>query len=113
MHPFALSDASVSVDGMECRTLDELSVGNKIPYGVLKADVEGMGLHFLKGAKNTILRDRPLLSLSIYHNEDEFVGIYQTLKEWDLNYHFEIRSFSPITTHGEFSLFAYPAEWAK
>lgn len=113
VQPYALSDSSASVDGMECKTLDELFSDNKTPYGVLKADIEGMGLHFLKGAKNTILRDRPLLSLSIYHNEDEFAGIYQTLKEWDLNYHFEIKSFSPKITHGEYSLFAYPAEWVK
>ena len=70
-----------------------------------------MGLKFLRGAEATIRRDRPLLSLSIYHNEEEFTGIYRTLREWDLGYHCELRRFSPYIMHGEYSLFAYPAEW--
>ena len=102
-----------SENGMELRTLDELSSGCSAPFGVLKADIEGAGLHFLKGARKTICRDRPLLSLSIYHNEEEFAGIYQTLRSWDLDYHCEIKQFSPYTQHGEYSLFAYPAEWIE
>lgn len=80
---------------------------------MIKADVEGMGLKVLNGAEKIIRRDRPLLSLSIYHNEEEFTGIYRTLRSWDLGYHCEIKQFSPLVPHGEYSLFAYPAEWAE
>lgn len=113
LQPFGLSDVSGSFDNMECRRLDDISGKYDCPFGVLKADIEGMGLRFLLGAKETVLRDRPLLSLSIYHNEDEFTGIYRTLREWDIDYHIEIKSFSPLASHGEVSLFAYPAEWLK
>ena len=109
--PFALSDCSTNIDEMACRTLDELFCSSKDAFGVLKADIEGMGLNFVHGAEQIIRRDRPLLSLSIYHNANEFTGIYQTLKSWDLNYHIEIKSFSPLSNWGEYSLFAYPKEW--
>lgn len=110
--PFALSDRVANEGDMKCRTLDSCS-GEAGTFGVLKADVEGMGLKFLRGAEATIRRDRPLLSLSIYHNEEEFAGIYRQLKAWQLDYHCEIRQFSPLAMHGEYSLFAYPAEWSR
>ena len=91
--------------------MDELYISKEGTFGVLKADIEGMGLNFVRGAEQIIRRDRPLLSLSIYHNASEFAGIYQTLKSWNLDYHFEIKSFSPLTPWGEHSLFAYPKEW--
>ena len=105
-----LGDRDEMVGGMECRPLDSLP-SFSAPFGVLKADIEGMGLKFLRGAERTIRRDRPLLTLSIYHNEEEFTGIYRTLREWNLDYHCEIRQFSPCKMHGEYSLFAYPREW--
>lgn len=113
LHPFALADTHSISNGFECRTLDEVSADYATPFGVLKADVEGMGAAFLRGARKTIERDRPLLSLAIYHNEDEFAGIYQTLKSWHLDYHFEIKSLNPFAAHGEIILLAYPAEWAQ
>ena len=111
--PFALSDRRESVNGMECRTLDSFFHEETGPLGVIKADVEGMGLKVLAGAENVIRRDRPLLSLSIYHNEDEFAGIYRMLKSWNIHYHCEIKQFSPLVHHGEYSLFAYPEEWVR
>jgi hypothetical protein len=108
--PFGLSDRASVENGMECRTLDSFAAASA-PFGVLKADIEGMGLKFLRGAEATIRRDRPLLSLSIYHNEEEFTGIFRTIKEWKIAYHCEIRQFSPYAMHGEYSLFAYPEEW--
>ena len=113
LRPFALSDADGIAEGMECRCLDDVAADCPGRFGVLKADVEGMGLRFVQGAKETILRDRPLLSLAIYHNADEFCGIYRTMKGWDIDYHFEIKQFSPFMSHGELSLLAYPAEWLK
>jgi len=113
IYPFALSDKNELHDNMLCCTLDEISAGYSTPFGVLKADIEGMGLNFVKGAEKTIRRDRPLLSLSIYHNADEFAGIYQLLQSWDINYHFELKQFSPLVPWMELSLFAYLAEWMK
>ncbi len=111
--PFALSDKRSDCESFPTRTLDEIRPAYSVPFGLLKADVEGMGLKFLQGARETIMKDRPLLSLAIYHNEEEFAGIYQTLKSWDLNYHAEILALNPLTPHSEVTLFAYPAEWKE
>ena len=111
IHPVGLSDVSCVSNGMQCRTLDEISADCTTAFGVLKADIEGMGAAFVRGARKTIERDRPLLSLAIYHNEEEFTGIYQMLKSWDLGYHIEIKSLNPFAAHGEVTLFAYPEEW--
>ena len=111
IQPFALSDRQEKIEGMDCRSLDELAGSYTTPFGVLKADIEGMGLKFVQGAEKTIRKDRPLLSLSIYHDADEFAGIYQLLKSWDINYHFELKQFSPLLPGGELALYAYPKEW--
>ena len=76
--PFGLSDSKSTSDGMHFCSLDDIAGEYSIPFGVLKADIEGAGLRFVNGAKAVIMRDRPLLSVAIYHNQDEFIGIYQT-----------------------------------
>ncbi|MBE6388568.1 MAG: hypothetical protein E7043_00155 [Lentisphaerae bacterium] len=109
--PFGLSDSKSTSDGMEFCSLDDIADKYTEPFGVLKADIEGAGLRFINGAKAVIMRDRPFLSIAIYHNQDEFVGIYQTLKSWNINYHYEIKFLHPFMSHGECTLIAYPAEW--
>lgn len=111
LHPFALSDKRMQTESFECRTLDEVSLNYTAPFGLLKADIEGMGLKFLLGAKKVIERDRPLLTIAVYHCEEELFGISKLLKEWDLHYHIEFKSLRPMTQLGELVLFAYPEEW--
>lgn len=77
---------------------------------LIKADIEGMGLDMLLGAENVIRENRPVLSLSIYHNREELFGIYQTLKNWDLKYHFEARMLAFPSHFSELSLIAWPEE---
>ena len=77
---------------------------------LVKADLEGMGLSMLKGAQQTIRKNRPILSLSIYHNRDELFEIYRTLRSWDLNYEFAIRSTAYPLAFSEITLLGYPAE---
>lgn len=77
---------------------------------LIKADIEGMGLDLLLGAKNVIRENRPVLSLSIYHNREELFGIYQTLKSWDLKYYFKARMLSFPRHFGELSLIAWPED---
>ena len=61
---------------------------------LIKADIEGMGLDMVMGAEEVIRANRPVLCLSIYHNREELFGIYDLLKQWELDYHFMIRKLS-------------------
>ena len=79
---------------MEVTTLDNFCPDRQLPdIKLLKADVEGMGLDMLSGSENTIRRNRPFLSLSIYNNRDEPFGTYKKLQSWNLNYHFIAGNF--------------------
>ena len=74
---------------------------------MIKADLEGMGLKMLKGAIETVKRDRPVLLLAIYHNQDEFMGIYKFLKENVSGYHYQVEALAGIC---EVTLIAWPEE---
>ena len=95
---------------VEVKKLDEIckeaSLSN---IKLIKADIEGMGLQMVLGAEQTIRRERPVLLLSIYHNQEEFFGIYQTLKQWDLKYRFSIRHCHYMPGC-ELTLIGYPEE---
>ena len=94
-------------------TVDEYAKQNRLQVGLIKADVEGMALNLIKGAAGTFRRDRPVLSIAIYHNAEEFFGVYEYLRSLDANYRFLIRSLSDsVLRYSETALLAYPAELA-
>ena len=76
----------------------------------IKADVEGAGLQILQGAKKTIELLRPVISIAIYHNFDEFFEICEFMKQFP-NYiwEFHLENEKPISFY-EISAFFYPAE---
>lgn len=102
MVPCTSLDAYMAAQGPECGTV-----------GFIKADLEGMGLDMLKGAEKTIKRDMPVLSLSIYHNPEEFFGIYEMLKFWNLDYTCRIESLCPPWENHELTLLAFPSAMAE
>jgi len=75
----------------------------------IQADVNGMGLRVIKGAEKMIKRDKPLITVAIYHEPDEFFGIAPLLHEWVPEYKFMVRrcQCSPTTTYNEITLIAY------
>ena len=79
------------------------------PVGWIKIDLEGYGLPAVKGMVETIKRDRPVLTLAVYHCADELFGIKKLLESWDLNYKIMFRSLRFDGYH-ELTLIAYPAE---
>lgn len=54
-----------------CRTIDSLGIDPSF----VKLHVEGMELAALRGATDTLSRHRPILTLTVYHNED---GLWKT-----------------------------------
>lgn len=89
-------------------TVDHLFLPQKDKIGLIKADVEGMCLDMIRGAEEIIKRDLPVLSLGIYHNQEELLGVYEYLKSLNLNYEYLIQSLSPKIESIELNLLAFP-----
>lgn len=75
---------------VEITTLDDFVENNNIKVGLIKVDIEGAEQEFLKGAINTIKKQKPVLLISIYHNFDDFFNIKPLIESWDLGYKFKI-----------------------
>lgn len=65
---------------IEVITLDEFVVENNLEVGFIKLDVEGYELEVLTGAKETIKRFKPVMSISIYHRGQDFFEIPRLVK---------------------------------
>lgn len=75
----------------------------------IKLDIEGAELHFLHGGMKTILKDRPIIAVSIYHYSNQIITIPDLLMKSLENYKYEIghHSNSPWL---ETVLYAIPNE---
>ena len=90
---------------VETLSIDDLSeeVG-KIDF--IKMDIEGAELEALKGAENTIRKNRPKLAISLYHNLSDFVTIPAFLGSLNVRYDYYLKH--PTTYDRETVLFASP-----
>ena len=97
-----------NLSNIQIKSLDELFPAGSQKIGMIKADVEGMCLPFVKGSIQCIRRDLPVLSLCIYHNQEEILGVYSYLKSWDLPYEYHLQYLTPKAESIELVLLAYP-----
>ncbi len=49
-----------------------------------------------RGAKETILRDKPLMALSIYHRRGDLIAIMDYVKNLVPQYKFKLRHYGPL-----------------
>ena len=71
-------------------TIDDYVEKNHLKVSLIKTDVEGAEQDLLRGAQNTIQKQRPVLLISIYHNESDFFDIKPKLEALNLGYKFKI-----------------------
>ncbi|MEI0496263.1 FkbM family methyltransferase [Brachyspira intermedia] len=88
-------DNKINVDMV---TLDKFVEDNNITVGLIKTDLEGFEQPFLRGAINTIKKQRPTLIISIYHNFEDFFEIKPMIESWNLGYKFSIKKGSEFHT---------------
>lgn len=107
-------DVSIRMDGAATRvtqatqgascsvptdTVDALVDRNHVPrVDFIKMDIEGAELHALKGAHDTIVRDRPTLAICLYHRLQDFWEIPRYIDALGCDYRFWIGHF---TIHSE------------
>ena len=124
MYSVAISDQAGKVvmqdrdrEGKPCKTeapvatLDlfeqKKSVTGRVAW--IQADVNGMSLRVVRGAEKMIKRDKPLITVAIYHNPEEFFDIVPLLHEWVPEYKFMVRrcQCNPRISYNEITLIAY------
>ena len=77
-----------------CYSLDNYLAGR--PATFIKADIEGMELAMLHGAKETIRQYKPKMALSIYHNPAQLFEIAEYVNFLVPEYCMAVRHHSPI-----------------
>ena len=95
---------------VDMTTIDSLVEQYHLKVVLIKADVEGFEYQVLKGAKRTLEKFRPIITVSVYHNYEGLFVIPDFIKKLG-NYIFHFRADSINHLHlGEMIMFAYPAE---
>lgn len=73
-------------------TIDETVGAERI--GFIKMDIEGSEFNALHGAKHVIVRDKPLLAISVYHRAGDMLAIMDYLRCLVPEYRFWLRHYS-------------------
>jgi FkbM family methyltransferase len=66
------------------RTLDDLVIKTDVP-SFIKMDLEGLELEAIRGACNTLKMHRPRLSITTYHNAEDYSLLSRQIKSYGYN----------------------------
>lgn len=98
-------DNKYSGESYKTITIDDFVNSNDIKkINFIKMDIEGSELEALKGAVNTLKKNKPTLAISIYHKKNDFRDIPQYIDSLNLGYKFYFDHYS--IHHEESVLFA-------
>jgi FkbM family methyltransferase len=89
---------------IQVKSIDSLDMCGEITF--IKMDVEGAELNALKGAKETILRNKPKLAISLYHSNEDMVRLAEYIHELVPEYKFYIGQHMLFPSCGETVLYA-------
>lgn len=85
------SSSKVSDEGIKiaARAIDTVAECHDATF--IKMDIEGSEYQALLGARNTIIKNKPILAICIYHSDEDMIRILELIHSWDLGYRFYIR----------------------
>ncbi len=84
------------------RTIDEATDGN---ITFIKMDIEGFEKEALKGAKETIIKNKPVLAISVYHKLEDIYQIQTDIEAMKMGYRFALRHYG--NTISEYVLYCF------
>lgn len=93
------ANSSIDANGniiVQTTTIDEIS-DNK-PISFIKMDIEGAELEALKGAAQTIQRNKPKLAICVYHKPEDILDIPGYILELNADYRLYLRHYSYTPT---------------
>jgi FkbM family methyltransferase len=76
---------------VEVRRLDAMRIES---CDVIKIDIEGFEMEFLKGARNFIKTHRPLIAIAVYHQPEDFFSITSYILDLVPDYKVDFRHYS-------------------
>lgn len=91
-----ITDEGKNLEKIEIVTIDDFVFKNNLDIGLIKMDIEGYEMKAIRGAFETIKRDRPILLISIYHSGNDFFEIKPFLEKMNLGYNFKIVKLNPF-----------------
>lgn len=86
----------IEADGAEIIptiALDEYISGSN---AYVKMDVEGYELSALRGMKNSIMKYKPMLAVSVYHKPGDIHMLISTILSWNPSYKVYMRHYTPV-----------------
>lgn len=107
-----LADTASGIPVEICR-IDSFAASRELKLGLIKLDIEGLELEAVRGAEQTIRRDRPVLLVSIYHTVKDFFGVKAFLENLVPDYRFSIRHLDANEMLLEYMLIGIPGELAQ
>jgi FkbM family methyltransferase len=76
---------------VECAPLDSLFAHSAV--SMIKMDIEGAEYDALRGAKNVIQRERPILAICVYHTQNDIWRIPLLVQSMSPDYKFFLRAY--------------------
>ncbi len=73
-------------------TIDDLDLAR---VDRIKLDVEGAEVHALRGAAQTLRRDRPRLDIAAYHRDNDLAVLPPLIEDLESSYRFRLGHFTP------------------
>lgn len=90
--------------------IEIVSLDNDITESIdmIKMDIEGEEYNALLGCKNHIINDKPILMISVYHNNEDLWKLPKLIDEFNNKYDFYLRNYGNNVFPTEIVLIAVP-----